>query len=158
MSKKSNFRRVVSAAIAALLCVSLFSALPAIADNENTDSAADTNSTLFVKQKTYSEYYDEIADMARPDKTVEMTYVGAENGANVEVGRYEGKDNVIVWSNEEGKLNFEVDVPQDGAYSIEMSYIQIEGGTSVSEVSVLLHLENSPFHAASLQPVHSAYI
>ncbi|MBQ8780383.1 MAG: extracellular solute-binding protein [Oscillospiraceae bacterium] len=148
MSKKSNFRRVVSAAIAALLCVSLFSTMPAIADNNSTDAAADTNSTLFVKQKTYSEYYDEIADMARPDKEVEMTYVGAEDGAKAEVGRYEGKDDVIVWSNEEGKLNFEVDVPQDGAYSIEMGYIQIEGGTSVSEVSVLLD-GVSPYDSAA---------
>ena len=155
MSKKSNFRRAVSAALAALLCVSLFSATPAIADDKGNTVTADSNgsgsseeSTLFVKQKTYSDYYDEIADMARPNKEVEMTYAGAEDGAEVNVGRYEGKDNIIVWANEEGKVNFEVDVPEDGAYSIEMAYIQIEGGTSVSEVSVLLD-GVSPYDSAA---------
>ena len=125
MSKKSNFRRAVSAALAALLCVSLFSATPAIADTENSGAAAESNSSLFVKQKTYSEYYDEIANEARPDKEAEFIYISAENGAEVNVGSYEGKNDVIVWANEEGRLDFEVDVPEDGAYSIEMSYIQI---------------------------------
>lgn len=135
-----------------LLSVTMLSAVPASADETDTDadSAAtavdsptdssddEEETSLFVKQKTYSDYYDEIADMARPDKEVYMTYVGASDDAEVEVGTYEGKDNVIIWSNEEGTLDFEVDVPETGAYSIEMSYYQIEGGTTTSEVSVLL--------------------
>lgn len=159
MSKKTNIRRTLSAALALILSVSMISAVPAYADDAVSDSAAadtgysadssgEEDASLFVKQKTYSEYYDEIAGMARPDKEAYLTYTGASADAKVEVGSYEGKDNVIIWSNEEGTLNFEVDVPQTGAYSIEMSYYQIEGSSTTSEVSVLLDGE-SPYDTAT---------
>ncbi len=147
MSKKTNLRRIVSAAIAALLCVSVFATVPATAENATTAATSAEETTLFVKQKTYSEYYDEIADAARPAEEAMLNYAGCADGAEVEEGSYEGKDNVIIWKNEEGTLNFDVDVPKAGAYSIEMSYIQIEGGTSTSEVSVLINGE-SPYDSA----------
>ena len=134
MSRKTNSRRILSALLAVLVSVPLFSANVAFADEDTgaaDDSAAVTEESssddssetaLFVKQKTYSDYYDEISDMAHPDEEVYFSYVGASDDAQVEVGSYEGKDNVIIWSNEEGTLDFEVDVPKTGAYSIEMSY------------------------------------
>ena len=147
MSKTTNFRRIISAVLALALCVPLMSFGTAFADDETqtaeteTTASAETveeSTSLFVKQKTYSEYYDEIAGAARPDKEVMLEYVDAANGAQVEIGSYEGKDNVIIWSNEEGSLNFTVDVPETGAYSMFMSYYQIEGSTATSEFSVLL--------------------
>lgn len=160
MSRKTNSRRILSALLAVLVSVPLFSANVAFADEDTgaaDDSAAVTvesssddssETALFVKQKTYSDYYDEISDMARPNEEVYFSYVGASDDAQVDVGSYEGKDNVIIWSNEEGKVDFEVDVPKTGAYSIEMSYYQIVGSTSTSEVSVLLDGE-SPFDSAA---------
>ncbi len=148
LSKKTNLRRIASASVAALLCASVFACVPVCADETADNVPAAEETALFVKQKTYSDYYDEIAGVPRPAKEAYMTYVGSDGEAEVEVGSFEGKDNVVIWSNEEGVLDFEVDVPEDGAYSIEMSYYQISGGTATSEVSVLLD-GVSPYDSAS---------
>lgn len=178
MSGKNNFRRILSAVLAVLVSVPLLSANFAFADNndsaENTEIAESADTTdsseeqdasaeqenavpaeadaeeasLFVKQKTYSDYYDEIAGMARPDTEIPMTFAEAKDGAEVEIGSYEGKDNIIIWSNEEGTLDFTVNVPTSGAYNIGMSYYPIVGSTAVSEVSVLIDGE-SPFDCAA---------
>ena len=75
MSKKSNRKRLLaSAAALAMICTAF--PLAAFADETESDgssTAAAENSTGssedeagFSKQKTYSEYYDEIADKPRP--------------------------------------------------------------------------------------------
>ncbi|MGN1101671.1 MAG: hypothetical protein ACI4RG_05720, partial [Huintestinicola sp.] len=178
MSGKTNFRRILSAVLAVLVSVPLLSANLAFAGNDDVADiteiaeSADTaggaevqeapseqedaassetaveDASLFVKQKTYSDYYDEIAGMARPSNDVPLTFKEAKDGADVEIGSYEGKDNVIIWSNEEGTLDFTVDVPVSGAYNIAMSYYPIVGNTTVSEVSVLIDGE-SPFDCAA---------
>ncbi len=101
---------------------------------------ADENVTPaeFERQKTYSDYYDEIQGVPRPDEEAPFIYTGARDEAEVTVGAYEGAEDVIIWSNQFGTLDFEVDVPQAGAYNIEISYFPIQGGNVTSEVSVLL--------------------
>lgn len=149
MSKKNNFRRILSALLALIVSVPMMSVSFVFAEGEEdaaedvaVTAVADENSSeetsLFVKQKTYSEYYDEIEGKKRPDKEVPLVYTDCADGAQIEIGSYEGKDNCIIWSNDEGTLNFTVDVPESGAYSMMMSYYQIVGTTTTSEFSVLI--------------------
>ena len=133
MSKKNNFRRILSALLALIVSVPMMPVSFVFAEGEEdaaedvaVTAVADENSSeetsLFVKQKTYSEYYDEIEGKKRPDKEVPLVYTDCADGAQIEIGTYEGKDNCIIWSNDEGTLNFTVDVPESGAYSMMMSY------------------------------------
>ena len=143
LSRKSNFKRILSAALAVLVCVPVFAAFPAIAEESPETASAVTGSQdqdtgLFVKQKTYSDYYDEIASVPRPDAEAMLVYAGKDDTAEVEVTSFEGRDNVIVWSNEEGRIDFTVDVPQSGAYQMQVSYYPIAEGATTTEVSVLL--------------------
>ena len=149
MSRKTNLTRILSAAIAVLICVPMLSAFPAAAEDSppaaDTADAANASSAneLFTKQKTYSDYYDEIKDVPRPNAEALLTYSGKDDVAEAEVTSFEGKDNVLVWSNEEGRVDFTVDIPQAGAYQLEMSYYPLDGGATTTEVSVL-STRNSP--------------
>ncbi|MCM1328181.1 MAG: extracellular solute-binding protein [Ruminococcus sp.] len=139
MSRKSCFMRFLSAAIAVSTCLTAVPAFPAIA--EENPPAAETQETeqtsAFVRQKTYSDYYDEIQDVPRPDKEAALVYSGCSDDAEVEIGSYEGKENVLIWSNEVGTVDFTVDVPEAGAYQMEVSYFPI-ADSSVTEMSVLI--------------------
>lgn len=151
MSRKTNFKRIMSAVLAVLICVPVLSAFPSFAaegDGGTSASDADLEAELFVRQTTYSDYYDEIDDVPRPDAEAVWTYKGKDDLAEAEVTSFEGKDNVLVWSNEEGRLDFAVDIPQSGAYQIEVSYYPIADSATTTEVSVLLDGE-SPYDTAT---------
>lgn len=160
MSRKNSQRRVLSAALAVLLCMTC---TPAAAFAEEspaeTDSAAASNSSedeiseeqkaaFYTEQKTYSDYYDEHSADNYPDREVPLTYVGASEETEVTQGSYEGKDDVLVWSNQEGQLDFTVDVPESGNYNIKITYYPISSKMTSSEVSILLDNE-SPYDAAT---------
>ena len=143
--------RIISAALAAFICVSVISAVPYFAENAETPAAASETATendLFVRQMTYSDYFDSIADVPRPQAEAYWVYAGKDSAAQVEVTSFEGRDNVIVWSNEEGRIDFDVEIPQSGAYQIEVSYYPIADGATNTEVSVLLDGE-SPYDTAT---------
>ncbi len=157
MSKKSNRKRLLaSAAALAMICTAF--PLAAFADETESDgssTAAADNSTEaaeaeagFSKQKTYSEYYDEIADKPRPAEAVPAAFKEASEETEYEVTSYEGKDNVLVWSNQEGKVTYEIDVKTAGAYNLEVTFMPITGGNTTTEMSVLLDGE-SPYDTAT---------
>ncbi len=144
MSRKTNFKRILSAAVAVLLCVSVVSCFPASAESEPAQPSATagaqyTEAALaFEKQKTYSEYFDEIVNVKRPNAEALLSYSGKSDNAEAEVTTFEGKDNVLVWSNQEGRVDYTVDVPETGAYQLEVSYFPLDDGATVTELSVLL--------------------
>lgn len=152
MSRKTNFKRVLSAALAVLVCVPVLSCFPAFADDEKPAATAAATyheaAAAFVKQKTYSEYFDEIANVPRPNAEAMLAYSGKDDIAEAEVTTFEGKDNVLVWSNQEGRVDFTVDVPQSGAYQLEVSYYPLADGATTTEFSILLDGE-SPYDTAT---------
>lgn len=135
MSMKT--KRLLSAAVAVCMCVSLLPAVPVSADDAEAPPAAEETVSGFVRQKTYSDYFDEIEGVPRPDAEAFLQYSAARDGAEIEVKDFEGKKDIIVWSNESGIADFTVDVPQSGAYQIEVSYFPLESSSN-TEVSVLL--------------------
>lgn len=145
MSRKTKLKRILSAAMAVLVCVPVMSCFPASAEISTDSSVTQTAGAAyqqaaqtFVKQKTYSEYYDEIADVKRPAVEALLTYSGKDDVAEAEVKSFEGKDNVLVWSNEEGRIDYTVNVPESGAYQLEVSYYPLDNGSTTTEFSVLL--------------------
>ena len=110
MSRKNSLKRFLSGITAVSVCLGSFT-FTAAADDEpaGTQSDGQTATIVYEKQKTYSEYHDEIADAPRPRTTnIEgdpLTYVDCGDGAEVEVGSYEGRDNVVIWKNEDGTVN-----------------------------------------------------
>lgn len=159
MSRKTNLKRVISSVLAVLICVPVLTSGIVFADTDTNINASieqqtssqsenASESNLFVRQKTYSEYYDEIADVGRPGAEADFVYVGSDADAEVTVGTYEGVDNAVIWSNQVGTLDFNVDVPESGAYNIEIKYYPITGGNTTTEVSVLLD-GMSPYETAT---------
>lgn len=150
MSRKTNFKRILSAAVAVLICVPVLSCFPASAEDEAAVSSdtSEASSVAYVRQKTYSEYYDEIEDAARPKAEAMLSYSGKSSEADAEIASFEGRDNVLVWSNEEGRVDFTVDVPETGAYQLEVSYYPLPAGSTTTEFSVLLDGE-SPYDTAT---------
>ena len=140
--------------MAVMICMTSFS-FTAFADSESAaDEILQTEAEkyelpeiTYVKQKTYSDYYSEISDKVRPRDEVFLQYSSCSDDAKVEVGRYEGKDDVVIWSNEDGTLDFTVDVTTAGAYNMEVCYYPITGGNTTSEMSVLIDGE-TPFDTA----------
>ncbi len=150
MSRKSSLKKLLSGITALLICMTSFS-FQVFAESEPTASEDEIDLTptiTYVKQKTYSEYHTEIEDKERPRDEIFMNYASSSDGAEVEVGSYEGKDDVIIWSNEDGQLDFTVDVEKAGAYNIEVCYYPITGGNTTSEMSVLIDGE-IPYDTAS---------
>lgn len=124
------------------------SPIGAFADAQPEPENAGAPVITYVRQKTYSDYYTEISDKVRPRDEIYLSYASCSDDAEVEVSDYEGKDNVIVWSNEDGTLDFTVNVEKAGAYNIEVCYYPITGGNSTSEMSVTIDGE-SPFDTAT---------
>ncbi|MDR0987487.1 MAG: extracellular solute-binding protein [Ruminococcus sp.] len=102
----------------------------------------------FVRATTYSDYYDSIVGNPRPDVEVPLKYRDRSWDADVYIGTFEGKKDIIVWENQSGSLNFNVIVPESGNYNIMMSYYPIVGRNSVSEASVLID-GVSPYDSAT---------
>lgn len=86
---------------------------------------------------TYSDYYDEISGAPRPEAEAVFEYKGAGDEAVVSFGEYEGEE-AVIWESQNGRLDFEVDVPETGAYNIEARYIPITGGNTTTELSVYI--------------------
>ncbi|MBQ5316490.1 MAG: extracellular solute-binding protein [Oscillospiraceae bacterium] len=149
MSGRSGLKRLLSGLTAIMLCAATFTAVPVSRASAET---YELPTISYTKQKTYSEYFDEISSAARPSGETYMTYSSSADGAEVEVGQYPAdgaeKKDAVIWRNEEGSVTYTVDVPQAGAYNIEMCYYPVLAGNTVSEVSLLIDGE-SPYDTAT---------
>ncbi len=155
LSRKTSLKRLLSGIMALMICVTSVSftafadAEPADSDTQQTAAASETKPTIsYVKQTTYSDYYDSIENAARPRDEIYLGYKSSSDTAEVEVKSFEGKDDVIVWSNEEGQIDFSAAIEKAGAYNIEVCYYPITGGNTTTEMSVLLDGE-SPYDTAT---------
>ncbi|MBQ9374740.1 MAG: extracellular solute-binding protein [Ruminococcus sp.] len=161
--KNTLFRRVVSSVL--VLALSATCCLPALAESEESDvSVATKNQDLSVikdinaelvdasnRENAYTNYVKKHKDDPRPD--VEFTikgkdYVSADDGAEVEVTSVDGKDDVLKWSNQEGSVSYEIDVPETGVYNIEMGYEALAGRTTEIEFGLLID-DVCPYTTAS---------
>lgn len=160
--KNTLFRRVVSSAL--VMALSATCCVPAFADSDNRDAAAGNDQSVSVTQdinaelvdasnreNAYSNYVKRHKDDPRPDHEILIDgkdFVSVDNGAEVEVASVDGKDNVAKWSNQQGSLSYEVDIPESGVYNIEMGYEALEGRTTEIEFALLID-DVCPYTTAS---------
>lgn len=146
------FRRVVSSAL--VLALSATCCMPSFAENndssaaktdsEDTSVSQDVNAEVVDasnRENAYSNYVKKHADDPRPEQDITVygkDFVKADNGAEVEITTVDGKENVAKWSNQDGSLTYEVDIPEDGVYNIEMSYEALAGRTTEIEFALLI--------------------
>jgi hypothetical protein len=146
LSSIKSIKNKLSAVLAVLMSVSMVSAVSVSAEtvvniNSEVPSVSTTEGAenfVYEKAVTYSDYYDSVSSAKRPDVEQYMRFIAASNETEYSVGSYENKDNVFVWSSQIGSVTYEVDVPENGAYNIEVCYFPITGGNVESEMSVLL--------------------
>ena len=156
LSGKNSQKRILSAALAVLLCTA---ALPPSAFAEEAESAPEITdeqkAAFYTEQLSYSSYYDEHHEENYPDAEVPFTFEKASPETECELKEFEGKSDVLVWSNQDGQLDFTVDIPQDGNYNLTVTYYPIPGNMTTSEFTVLLDGELPYDSAARIEFPHT---
>jgi len=78
--------------------------------------------------KSYDEYKSENLGFEYADEDVVIAGDNyfSENNSNVEkLAEYEGKSNVLKWDSQKGSVTYEMTVPKDGIYNINLTYMQL---------------------------------
>ena len=78
--------------------------------------------------KSYDEYKLENSGFEYADEDVVIAgdNYSSENNSNVEkLAQYEGKSNVLKWDSQKGSVTYEMTVPKDGIYNINLTYMQL---------------------------------
>ena len=172
----ANYKWHKRAAAAVLACLMTAAALPATAafaaktDTVQTTAASaekavsDTGGDLtYEEQETYSDYYDQYAEQPRP--AAEIAVSGADfqkaDCESYEAGSYtdkngESRNNALIWNNAEGSFSYQLNVPETGIYSVQMTYCPIVSNTS--EISVSLAIDGEvPYDTASRLKLNKVY-
>lgn len=82
----------------------------------------------FNKKNQYQEYYEQYKqyDVNLPEIKIPAKNTSKVIDTTVEVSDYEGKKDVLKWLGK-GSIEWEIDVPQTGLYTLSMMYMPIEG-------------------------------
>ncbi|MDE5565253.1 MAG: ABC transporter substrate-binding protein, partial [Oscillospiraceae bacterium] len=160
--------------IAAAVCLVSQTALPVISSAEPehtkpvlTDIEPEAE-MLYVEQETYSDYYDTYINDPRPDKEILIqgtSFLMKENsdGEGISVGScgsdygLENKDNVLIWNAADGRISYEVDVPETGSYCLEFSYLPIPSNMANIEFSIEID-GKVPYDTASRATLNKVYV
>ena len=143
--KNTFLKRVISSALALSLTATCgLTAFAAGSGTQKMDLSAEIIDASN-RENAYSNYYKKYADAPRPLKGTNDTvkiegknFTGSGSGAEVRVAVVDGETDVLEWSNQEGYVDFEVDVPETGWYNIRAKYEALEGGTTSIEFALLI--------------------
>lgn len=116
-------------------------------------------SIFFVEQNSYSDYYDLHIDDKRPSKEILINgadYKTAING-DFTKGDLDGKEDVLIWNSSEGKVTYNINVPETGVYNMELSYYPIESNTTSIELALIIDGE-IPYGTASRISLNKSWI
>lgn len=159
-SMNIKLKKVLSIAITAGLLVGR--SVPVSAESDSSGDSANGESSIneslvsgINREDTYAAYFNSHADAARPDAEIVINakdYVSVKaddrgTEPEFEVKEFEGENDVLVWTNHGGTIEYEFDVAQAGLYNLELLYYTITGANTVVEVAMQLDGEY-PFSAA----------
>ncbi len=107
------------------------------------------------RSDTYAGYLNSHADAARPKRDIVINakdYASLsedDNGVTPEtvIQEFQGEQDVLVWSNHGGTINYEFEVSETGLYNLELFYYTVSGENTVIEMAMQLDGEY-PFSAA----------
>jgi len=145
-------RRTLAVLLTAAMLITMQS-FPAYA--EENDSAAETQeeegetSTIRNIMNTgnrdnaYSAYYEKYRNEKFPGQEI---VIEAKNGSKIadddgqepqiQVLRYEGQEDCLVWTNNRGEISFDFEVAEAGNYCLEFFYYTIAGGSTTVDVGI----------------------
>lgn len=158
--KKNRFKRLTSLALA--LTVALSASTVAFADDTDSGSSDVVGVTTAGRSTavTYGEYLARYADAARPDAELVVMgkdYTSAGDGAEVEVITVDGKQDILNWGSQSGKLEYEVDIKEEGLYNIQFSYEALSSTQNEIEFSLLIDGE-LPYDTCSRLTLSKAWV
>lgn len=141
---------ILVGAVAAIAGICILLNLKGTTDFHNKYEGVDLSLDVEGMQRTgtYTQYQNQHKDAAHPEKSVDVDLLSYLDGDDVEVyDEYAGESKVLYTGNE-SKVTWEVDIPQSGLYNIYLEYMTVESrGVSV-ERSVYINGE-SPFEDAA---------
>lgn len=117
------------------------------------------NLFFFIEQNSYSDYYDLHIEDKRPAKEILINgadYKTAING-DFKKGDLDGKEDVLIWNSSEGKITYNINVPETGVYNMELSYYPIESNTTSIELALLID-DEIPYGTASRISLKKSWI
>ncbi|XEC93625.1 extracellular solute-binding protein [Paenibacillus tarimensis] len=131
----------------------------ALSAEEKTDAAASHSADFDLPdvpegRYTYADYANAHAGAAQPEREIVIdadTYTSADGMEMKKFDNFEGVQGVSVWTDEQGRIEWEVDVPETGMYNMSMLYYPIEGKSSDIQRSILIDGQLPFAEAAYLQ-------
>ena len=146
-TRQNAFKRAVSAAMSAILAISLLQtggSTRAFAD-DGTENASDlarsseTGSTSSTSENAYRHYIERYGDAAKPLEEVSVDITNfTSSGGEFEKTDFEGEKDVISWLESEGTISWEFDVKTAGLYNMRMLYYPVAGQNTTVEIEVKL--------------------
>lgn len=134
-------------ALVCLIAMLLGLCLPAMAE-ETPDSPAQTEggtdldidnlNEIITKSENYKQYLADYSGEARPDVevAVDLSAIQLSKGEVSLLEDFEGRPGTSLSTGEEGYVEWELEVPEEGLYNIEVTYYADEGKGSSIERSV----------------------
>ena len=135
------FRRLISLVIALVMIVPTAGAV--WADSSETEEVRETSAQSLDDEnraRTYSTYYDKHIGDPRPDAEAVIwgkDYVSASEDSGAYAGTFEVRE-ALVWPEASGTVEFTVDIPTTGMYSIKFDYYALEGAANNIEFGLMI--------------------
>ena len=150
--KNKMFRRLVSLVIALVMAVPTLAVV--FADNSASAGAPSRETSAQSlddenRARTYGTYYDKHAGDPRPNEEIVINgsdYASISDETGAYVGEQEGR-NALIWPEASGTVEYEVDIPKAGVYSIMLDYYALSSSANNIEFGLLIDGEY-PFDIA----------
>jgi ABC-type glycerol-3-phosphate transport system substrate-binding protein len=107
----------------------------------------------------YDHYLANYANKSRPDKEVVVdaeTYTAADPAKTEKLLDYKGEPGISVNTGEEGSIQWDVNVPTEGLYRIDVRYFPVVGKSSTIQRSLLID-GKLPFSEAAFLEFHRVW-
>lgn len=149
--KRENVIRLVSriCIVSFIIPLILVFVAPVSADSPSEDGADVDFEGIIKRENTYDEYISKYKGAQRPSLEIDIpveNYIDTDMNIKV-YENFEGSEGKSIWTDEEGYITWEVEVPQAGLYSIYIEYFPVEGRSTDIEREIWINGE-SPFFDA----------
>ena len=150
---------IYSVAILLILSTCFSNTIHFRASAEETDQPLETDlSTVFIEPFYYEvlqQWEDEGLSAGKDSIEIQAKDFSDVSSDAINVTSYEGEDEVLLWEEDNGWVEYEVDVQQEGLYEIAVEYmplLQKDGGTRQSVIlNVMLNGENPYRESRSIE-------
>ena len=145
----NQFRRL-AALIAGTAILLAASSAPALAQGQRAAAAQAAPASSV--DSSYAAYLAKYPDAVYPSDTVRVPGASGVSSPEAEVERpdsFEGIDRVLIWTNQQGNVTWQVTVKQAGFYSLKLRYFPLPGLNGRLELGLQINGER-PFKGAEV--------